>query len=148
MKALYNKPSASIKTNGTISKPFQLFLSGCPASPSLFILALEPLVCAIRAERKITGIQIGGHDFKDNLFADDLLLTLSQPHKSIPQMMKLIEVFGKFSGYKVNFNKREAIPLIPMPYSSHLGPAPIQWKPQGMRYLGINIKTPIEEIFD
>ena len=63
-------------------------------------------------------------------------------------MIKLIEVFGKFSGYKVNFNKMEAIPLIPMIYSSHLGPAPIQWKPQGMRYLGINIKTPIEDIFD
>ena len=63
-------------------------------------------------------------------------------------MMKLIEVFGKFSGYKVNFNKSEAIPLNPMPYSSHLGSAPIQWKPQGMRYLGINIKTPIEDTFD
>ena len=65
VKALYNKPSASIKTNGTISKPLQLLNStrqGCPAWPSLFILALEPLVCAIRAERKITGIQIGGHD--------------------------------------------------------------------------------------
>jgi hypothetical protein len=35
-----------------------------------------------------------------------------------------------------------------MTYSSHLGSAPIQWKPQGMRYLGINIKTPIEDIFD
>ena len=76
------------------------------------------------------------------------LLTLSQPHQSIPQVMKLIEVFGKFSGYKVNLNEREAIPLIPITYSSHLGPAPIQWKPQGMRYLGTNIKTPIEDIFD
>jgi hypothetical protein len=56
-------------------------------------LALEPLVCAIRAEKKITGIQIGGHDFKANLFADDLLLTLSQPHQSKSQMMKLIELF-------------------------------------------------------
>ena len=136
MKALYNNPSAVIKTNGTISKPFQLLRStrqGCPASPSLFILALEPLACAIRPERKITGILIGGQDFKDNLFADGLLLTLSQPHESIPQVVKLIEVFGKFSGYKVNFNKREANPLIPMTYSSHLGSAPIQWKPQGMR---------------
>ena len=80
VKPLYINPSASIKTNGTISKPLQLLRSttqGCPAWPSLFILALEPLVCAIQAERKITGIQIGGHDFKDNLFADDLLLTLS-----------------------------------------------------------------------
>ena len=61
--------------------------------------------------------------------------------------MKLISIFGKFSGYKVNYNKSEAIPLNPMTYSSHLGSAPMQWKPQGMRHLGINIKSPIEEFF-
>ena len=50
VKALYNNPSASIKTKGTISEPFQLQRStrqGCLASLTLFILALEPLVCAI-----------------------------------------------------------------------------------------------------
>ena len=62
--------------------------------------------------------------------------------------MKLIELFGKFSGYKVNFNKSKAIPLNTMTFPSHLGSAPIQWKPQGMRYLGININTTIEDIFD
>lgn len=78
-KSLYNNPMASIKTNGIISEPFQLLRStrqGCPTSPSLFILALEPLACAIRAERKITGIKIGGCDFKANLYADDMFFNI------------------------------------------------------------------------
>lgn len=48
LKALYNEPLASIKSNGILSKSFKLSRStrqGCPASPALFILALEPLAC-------------------------------------------------------------------------------------------------------
>ena len=33
---------------------------------------------------------LGDHDFKAKIFADDLLLALTQPHKSIPQVKKLM----------------------------------------------------------
>lgn len=39
---------------------------GCPVSPLIFILALEPLACAIRDCSDIKGIPIGGHQFKIN----------------------------------------------------------------------------------
>lgn len=57
IRALYHEPVSSVKSNGLISAPFQLYRStrqGCPLSPLLFILALEPLACAIR--RDIRGI--------------------------------------------------------------------------------------------
>ena len=36
-----------------------------------------------------------------NLFTDDILLTLAKPCQSTPQVLKLIDYFGKLSGYRV-----------------------------------------------
>uniref|UniRef100_A0A667X5D4 Reverse transcriptase domain-containing protein n=1 Tax=Myripristis murdjan TaxID=586833 RepID=A0A667X5D4_9TELE len=151
IKALYDNPVACVKTNGLISSPFQLFRStrqGCLVSPVIFTLALEPLACAIRASYNITGIPLFKYDFKVNLYADDILLTLSRPDHSIPHLMKLINDFGLFSGYKVNRSKSEAIPLNPIANPSHVISAPIVWKSQGMRYLGVNIVSPTDKIFE
>ncbi len=52
IKALYNEPTAQIKTNDMVSPSFQLFRStreGCLVSPAIFILALEALACAFCA---------------------------------------------------------------------------------------------------
>lgn len=151
IKAMYYEPTARVKTNGMISQPFQLFRStrqGCPVSPAIFILVLEPLACAIRANKNITGINLSEYDFKANLYADDILLTLSNPTYSIPHLLKLIEKFGQLSGYKINCNKSEVIPLNHHTFAAHLGSAPFVWKPQGMKYLGVNIRFPISKIFD
>uniref|UniRef100_A0A8C5FMU7 Reverse transcriptase domain-containing protein n=1 Tax=Gadus morhua TaxID=8049 RepID=A0A8C5FMU7_GADMO len=133
IKALYHNPVACVKTNGLISPPFHLFRStrqGCPASPVIFTLALEPLACAIRENQSITGIKLFNYDFKANLYADDILLTLSRPALSVPNLLKLISDFGVFSGYKINCS------------------TPIVWKTDGMRYLGVNITSPIDNIFE
>ncbi len=61
--------------------------------------------------KEIYGIRVCEYEYKTNLFADDILLTLSKPSQSIPKVLKLIDYFGKFSGYKVNYTKNEAIPL-------------------------------------
>ena len=70
IRALYHEPVSSVKSYGLISAPFQLCRStrqGCPLSPLLFILALEPLACGIQRDRDITGVLIGDHDFKLNI---------------------------------------------------------------------------------
>lgn len=56
IRALYYKPLACVKTNGTVSPSFELTRStrqGCPVSPIIFILALEPLACAIRPNQQV-----------------------------------------------------------------------------------------------
>lgn len=73
IKALYNEPLARVQSNGMISPPIQLFRStrqSCPASPALFILALEPLACAISSNQNIPGVDIGGYVFKVVLSGD------------------------------------------------------------------------------
>uniref|UniRef100_A0A668ALJ7 Reverse transcriptase domain-containing protein n=1 Tax=Myripristis murdjan TaxID=586833 RepID=A0A668ALJ7_9TELE len=151
IRALYKEPVSAIKSNGMISTPFQLWRStrqGCPLSPLLFILALEPLACVIRQDKDITGILIGGHDFKLNMYADDILLTLSKPSHSIPRVLETINSFGSLSGYKINWTKSEAIPLNMFTHFSDLGSAPFVWKAEGMKYLGIKIRSPINEILE
>ncbi len=150
-KALYNNPVATVKVNGLSSKSFYLHRGtrqGCPLSPLIFVLALEPLACAIREHVNITGIRIGGHDFKLNMYADDILLTLSNPVHSIPKVLELINLFGLFSGYQINWSKSEAIPLNSKTISADLKTTPFVWRPEGMRYLGITIRSPISKIFD
>uniref|UniRef100_A0A8D0AGR9 Reverse transcriptase domain-containing protein n=1 Tax=Sander lucioperca TaxID=283035 RepID=A0A8D0AGR9_SANLU len=50
IKLLYTSPVASVHTNGLQSAPFPLHRGtrqGCPLSPLLFAIAIEPLACHI-----------------------------------------------------------------------------------------------------
>lgn len=61
--ALYAKPSARVVANATVSGAFNLFRGtrqGCPLSPLLFNLALEPLALKIRQHKDISGMDING----------------------------------------------------------------------------------------
>ena len=42
---------------------------------AVFIMALEPLACAICSNGDIHRVNIHGHDFKLNMYADNILLT-------------------------------------------------------------------------
>lgn len=64
IKTLYSSPTAHVITNGLISKPFQLqrgTRQGCPLSPLLFALFIEPLAASIRQCARISGIQSKSH---------------------------------------------------------------------------------------
>lgn len=63
IKLLYTNPIAQVLTNNNISEPFKLQRStrqGCPLSPILFTLAIEPLAIAVRTMPGLSGINIGG----------------------------------------------------------------------------------------
>ena len=83
VKAIYDKPTASIIHNGEKLKVFPI-RSGtrpvCPLSPLLFNIVLEVLAAAIREEKEIKGIQIGKEEVKLSLFADDMMLYIEN-HK-------------------------------------------------------------------
>lgn len=46
-----------------------------------------------------------GHEFKVDLYVDDILLTISNPGNLIPQLLKPLNDFGQLSGCKVNWSK-------------------------------------------
>ena len=61
IKAIYEKPTASIILNGEKLKAFPLrpgTRQGCPLLPLLFNIVLEVLATAISEEKEIKGIQI------------------------------------------------------------------------------------------
>ena len=77
MKAIYDKPTANIISNGEKWKVFPLksgTRQGCPLSPLLFNIVLEVLVTAIREEKEIKGIQVEKEEVKLSLFADNMIL--------------------------------------------------------------------------
>jgi retron-type reverse transcriptase len=91
IKAIYDKPTASIILNGEKLKPFPLksgTRQGCPLSPLLFNIVLEFLARAIRQEEEIKGIQTGTETVKTNLSADDMILDLKDPKNSTQKLLQ------------------------------------------------------------
>ena len=93
IKAIYDKPIASITLNGEKFKAFPLKsgrTQGCPLSPLLFNIVLEVLATAIRAGKEVKGIQIGKEEVKLSLFADDMILYIENPKDSTRKLLELI----------------------------------------------------------
>jgi retron-type reverse transcriptase len=85
IKAMYDKPTASIMLNDEKLKLFPLksgTKQGYPLSPLLFNIVLEFLTRAIRQEEGIKGVEIGEVTVKISLFADDMVLYLKDPKNS------------------------------------------------------------------
>ena len=79
---MYSKPTANIKLNEEKLKVIPLESGrrqGCPLSPYLFNIVFEVLVIAIRQNTEIKGIQIGKEKVKLLLFADDIIVYISDP---------------------------------------------------------------------
>ena len=81
IKAIYDKPMASITLNGEKLKAFPLksgIRQWCLLLPLLFNIVLEFLATAIREETEIKGIQIQ-KEVKLSLFPDDMILYIENP---------------------------------------------------------------------
>ncbi len=59
----------------------------------------------------IEGIIWGGQTHKVSLYADDLLLFLSNPDTTLPLVLSLLSTFGAISGYKLNLHQSEYFPI-------------------------------------
>ncbi|KAM4034738.1 LOW QUALITY PROTEIN: uncharacterized protein ACNLHF_021423 [Anomaloglossus baeobatrachus] len=116
IKAIYADPQAKIATAGFLSKVIHLqkgTRQGCPLSPLLFDIAIEPLAQQFLKCETFTGIRVGNKEIKLTCFADDMLLFLAEPEKQLQHILNLIESFGTYSGYKINTNKCQLLFLRP-----------------------------------
>lgn len=59
----------------------------------------------------VIATDLGKMDHHIALYADDVILFLSQPEKSIPPLLDQIKDFGKLSEYAINWQKCEFMPL-------------------------------------
>ena len=105
LKAIYSKPVANIKLSGEKLEAIPLksgTRQGCPLSPYLFNIVIEVLARAIRQQKEIKGIQIGKEEVKISLFADDMIVYISDPKNSTRELVNLINSFSDLAGYKIN----------------------------------------------
>ena len=105
IKAIYDKPTASIILNGEKLKPFPLWSGtrqSCPLSQLLFNIVLEVLATAIREEKEIKGIQVRKEEVKLSLFANDMILYIENPKDATRKLLELNNEFGKGAVYKIN----------------------------------------------
>ena len=94
LKSIYNSPVAQIKISGSLSSTISSergCRQGCQLSPILFALFIEPLAQKIREDPEIMGISFKGREYKTCLYADDILVTLSDPDTSLPKLMSCLD---------------------------------------------------------
>lgn len=142
-------PSATIRTNADISSLFPLSCGtrqGCPLSPLLFSLAVEPLAIAIRAHPVTEGVMVEDKKHIISLYADDIMLYLTNMETSLPTLCTLLEEYSCISGYKVN-KQKSVMPLNPAAQGLSRGDIPFHWDPCKLCYLGLQISNQLHQIY-
>lgn len=151
VRLLYTSPRASVVTNRVASQCFPLSRGtrqGCPLSPLLFALAIEPLSIKLKSSTDIHGIHRLGTEHKVSLYADDLLLYISDPVKCVPSILNTLKEFGVFSGYKLNLSKSECFPVNTLALQLSDSELPFHTSKSGFKYLGINITRSFSDLYN
>lgn len=120
--------------------PFKLYRvthQGCPLSPLLFALAIEPLAIAIPYNINIQGLRYKTCNEHIALYANDILLFLADPGPSLQNALSFIQKFGTYSGLKTDWDKSSILPIDHIPQVLRPVNVPLIWSNQ-IKYLGIS----------
>lgn len=93
VQLLYHAPTVRIRANGLLSDIFDLHRGtrqGCPLSPLLFAIVIEPIVCYIRYSDSVMGFQMGQREERISWYADNILLYFGDMQALIPTVMEVI----------------------------------------------------------
>lgn len=100
---------------------------------------MEPLAISIQHCTDIKGIFRGSQEHKISLYDDDVLLYVSDPLSSIPYILNMRKEFGRFSGYKHNFDKSELLLITPAVRQLSFHSLPFKVTNNQLSYLGVSI---------
>lgn len=93
------------------------------------------------------GINRGGHTHKLSLYADDLILFISEPGTSIPKALDIISEFGKVSGYKINLSKTIIFPINDHAQQLDFDQFPFKVARDKFTYLGVSVTHKYNDLF-
>ena len=139
---MYHNPQAVVQVNGRRSGAIAIERSvrqGCPLSPLLYVLALEPLLRRLRDEW--TSPALRGVPFAGRLaagvfaFADDITVFVSR-QLDIEAVKEAVVEYEQIAGAKVNFDKSECLRLGAWRGSNTL-PGPFRWSDGAIRIIGV-----------
>lgn len=141
VQLLYSSPKVVIREAGHISCTFPLHRGtrqGCPLSPFLFAIAIEPLAAMIRSNSLITEFKFGQIHEKIMLYADDTMLLLGDTEGSLKEAMMIIKKCREFSGLVIIWTKSSIMLLDSTPDSQGPTLQDIPITPQ-FKYLGVYV---------
>lgn len=110
---------------------------------------MERLAVALHSNPDIHGITVGPKQHKLALYTDDLLLYLTDPHTSLPNIFREFEQFGHLSNFKVNYSKTEALNIsfddAMVKYLTEVFPS--KWQDLSIKYLGTHITKNLDTLY-
>ena len=145
---LYNDCVSRVVVNGYSTEAFKVqsgVRQGCPLSVVLFILAMEPLACAIRQDHSIRGLQVpgsGGREAKLTLYMDDMTV-LCTDNTSVTRALEWSDCFSRASGAKLNRAKSECLYLNWREDKLVFG---LKEQPDRIKLLGIEIGKEMDKV--
>ena len=152
IKAIYDKPTASIILSGEKVKAFPLRSGpkqGCSLLLMLSNIVWEVLVTAIREEKEMKGIQIRKEEVKLSLFAHDMILYIEYLKDATRKLLEVISEFGKVAEYKINAQK-----LLAFLYTNNeksereiRETLPFTIATKRIKYIGINLPKEAKDLY-
>ena len=141
IKTFYVPPVCRLTNNNFLPDSFAIHKGvrqGDPLSPTLFVLCIECLASALRANSQYVGLQLGSSNVKISLFADDTIIYLDGTVNQFEIVFAIFTKFGMFSGCTINWNKSKAFYI---GASKHWQEKPLfhfglQWPDDTIQYLG------------
>lgn len=139
LRKLYNGMYSDLEVNGRVVSSFPVsrgVRQGCPLSPVLFVLSLDPLLVQVARDPNVRGLPIPGSSRVSVLaYADDVSLYLEDVD-SVHRVLRLFETYGEVSGAQLNRSKSVALRL-----GGVEGVLPqVAWKPH-VKILGITYNS-------
>lgn len=109
---LYSGSGVRIRVNGQLLDAFSEsngMRKGCPLSPLLYVISLEPMLNCLRTNASIRGVMVRGRECKLVAFADDVLFFLTDPITMLSNLLRALDSFLGISEMKVNYVKLYAL---------------------------------------
>jgi hypothetical protein len=103
-----DSPVRQIRINGKEGQEFELkcgSAQGCPLSTLLYLCVMEAFTRMVKADGAVKGMKIGGITYKLSQFADNTVLLL-RTFESIDEVWKILDIFEKATGQRVNKTKQ------------------------------------------
>ena len=110
-------------------------------------MLIEPLAERIRVSEKIKGLIIKEDEQKLAMYADDIIVYLTDIHNSLPALLDEVGNYGILSGYKLNLNKTEAMEIGTQLEGDFKKQFDFKWDQNKVRYLGVIIPNNLDLIY-